>query len=49
MSNPMNRPTDDPPPSGASWAMVAVTWALVGIPLLWGIANTFKKAVVLFR
>jgi hypothetical protein len=49
MSDTVNRPTDDPPPSSASWAMVAVAWVLVGIPLLWGIAITFKKAAVLFR
>ena len=49
MSDNVYRPTDDPPPSGASWVMVAVAWVLVGIPLLWGIAITFKKAAILFR
>jgi hypothetical protein len=29
--------------------MVAVAWTLVGIPLLWGIYNTFKKAIILFQ
>ena len=45
----MHRPSDDPAPSGASWAMVAVAWLVVGVPLLWGIVNTFRKAAVLFR
>ena len=41
--------TSDPPPTSASWVMVAIAWTLVGIPLLWGIYNTFKKAIVLFQ
>jgi hypothetical protein len=36
-------------PSGSSWVTVAVAWLLVGIPLLWGILNTVKKALALFR
>jgi hypothetical protein len=39
----------EPAPSSASWTAVAIAWALVGIPLLWGIYNTFKKAVALFQ
>lgn len=44
----MNTETE-PAPTTASWIMVAIAWTLVGIPLLWGIFNTFKKAIVLFR
>jgi hypothetical protein len=36
-------------PSSGSWALVAIAWALVSIPLLWGIWTTLKKALVLFR
>jgi hypothetical protein len=36
-------------PKPGSWALVAVAWLLVGIPLLWGIWTTLKKAIVLFR
>jgi hypothetical protein len=36
-------------PSTSSWVMVALAWLAVGIPLLWGIWTTLKKAVVLFR
>jgi hypothetical protein len=36
-------------PHPSSWALVAVAWLLVGLPLLWGVYMTVKKAVVLFR
>jgi hypothetical protein len=36
-------------PSPASWVAVGVAWLLVGVPLLWGIFITFKKAALLFR
>jgi hypothetical protein len=40
---------DSPGPSRGSWVLVAVSWALVGIPLLWGIWTTLAKSAVLFR
>ena len=39
--------SDKPAPS--SWVLVVLAWALVSIPLLWGIGQTVKKAAVLFR
>ncbi len=33
----------------ASWVLVAVAWALVGIPLGWGIWVTFQNAARLFH
>lgn len=39
----------EPEPTAWSWVQVVAGWALVGIPLLWGVVNTFKKALVLFR
>ncbi|HEU5304611.1 MAG TPA: hypothetical protein VFU40_08205 [Gemmatimonadales bacterium] len=36
-------------PSAGSWALVAIAWVPVLIPLLWGIWQTVKKAAVLFR
>jgi hypothetical protein len=45
----MNRTGSEAPPSGSSWVRVAVAWMLVGIPLLWGVFNTVKKALALFR
>jgi hypothetical protein len=35
--------------SGSSWVRVAVAWTLVGIPLLWGVFTTIRKAMALFR
>jgi hypothetical protein len=35
-------------PSG-QWGAVALAWAFVGIPLLWGIWNTLVKASALFK
>ena len=31
------------------WPLVIVAWALVGIPLAWGIWMTLRKAMALFR
>jgi len=31
------------------WGLVALAWALVGVPLLWGVWNTLLKAVALFK
>ena len=36
-------------PRGGSWVLVGLAWVAVGVPLLWGIWTTLKKAVVLFR
>jgi hypothetical protein len=46
------RVTKETPPGaeGASqWAVVALAWVLVGVPLLWGVWNTLLKAAALFR
>jgi len=39
---------DDPRPAG-SWVLVVIAWALVSVPLLWGVWTTLKKSLVLFR
>jgi hypothetical protein len=31
------------------WAIVALAWILVGVPLLWGVWNTLVKAAALFK
>jgi hypothetical protein len=36
-------------PSAASWVAVVAAWMVVGVPLLWGILITFKKAALLLR
>lgn len=43
------------PPSGALRASsgqalaLMLSWAAVGLPLAWGVAETLRKALVLFR
>ena len=32
-----------------SWLLVALAWIGVGLPLLWGVWMTLKKAAQLFR
>jgi hypothetical protein len=36
-------------PSAGSWLAVAAAWIAVGVPLLWGVYMTVKKAALLFR
>ena len=36
-------------PAAGSWLLVGLAWMAVGIPLLWGVWTTLKKAIVLFR
>ncbi len=36
-------------PARGSWILVGLAWVAVGVPLLWGIWTTLKKAIVLFR
>jgi len=45
----MNQAGPGAPSRGSSWVRVAIAWVLVGLPLLWGIFNTIKKALALFR
>lgn len=28
---------------------LAISWAIVGLPLLWGVAQTLEKAMLLFQ
>jgi hypothetical protein len=46
MTDPL--PQDDGP-TAQSWVLVALAWTGVGIPLLWGVFQTLKKAAQLFR
>jgi len=34
---------------GTSWLAVALAWVAVGVPMLWGVWMTLKKAALLFR
>lgn len=35
--------------SSSSGAQVAIAWLFVGIPLIWGVSQTFIKALALFK
>jgi hypothetical protein len=35
--------------SRGSWMLVIVAWTLVGVPLVWGIWQTLKTALKIFR
>ncbi len=37
------------PPSRGSWALVAVAWAAVALPLAWGVARTLRLTAPLWR
>jgi hypothetical protein len=39
--------TNEPKPG--QWPLVIVAWILVGVPLLWGVLTTLRKAALLFR
>ena len=39
----------DTRPSAGSWVAVAAAWVAVGVPLLWGVYQTVKKAALLFK
>lgn len=44
-------PTSSPPPSEgppSSPLILILAWLAVGLPLFWGVAQTFKKALALF-
>jgi hypothetical protein len=42
------RDTHHPPASGGVIVLI-LAWLAVGIPLLWGVGQTIKKALALFR
>jgi hypothetical protein len=37
------------PTETSSTAALAISWLFVGIPLVWGVAQTFIKALALFQ
>ncbi|MBD2723007.1 MFS transporter small subunit [Hymenobacter armeniacus] len=49
----MNSHTDSSPPSAPAEASaggsVMLAWLFVGVPLAWGVFQTFIKALALFR
>ena len=48
--NPSDTPTPDSPSLSRSVIVkLALSWALVGVPLGWGVWQVFKKSLDLFR
>ncbi|WP_165370527.1 MFS transporter small subunit [Hymenobacter persicinus] len=49
----MNQPANSTPASttetSSSTGALVIAWAFVGIPLLWGVSQTFVKALALFQ
>ncbi|WP_460613367.1 MULTISPECIES: MFS transporter small subunit [Hymenobacter] len=48
MDTSANR-TTAPDASPSSTVSVAIAWLIVGIPLAWGVTQTFVKALALFK
>ncbi|MET4105808.1 hypothetical protein [Hymenobacter sp. UYP22] len=48
MSTPSNSPTPTAEPAAVGGSAV-IAWLYVGIPLLWGVSQTFIKALALFK
>ena len=38
-----------PAASSSSGASVLIAWLVVGLPLIWGVSQTFLKALALFK
>ncbi|SMB84862.1 putative oxalate/formate antiporter, putative (partial) [Hymenobacter roseosalivarius DSM 11622] len=47
MENRMNSPAADATPSSGLQTLLA--WLYVGVPLFWGVSQTFIKALALFQ
>ena len=47
----MNQPSNpsSAPAESSSGGALLLAWAFVGIPLAWGVAQTFIKALTLFQ
>jgi len=45
----MNQTTTTQTSQGTSGGAVALAWLFVGIPLLWGVSQTFIKSLALFH
>jgi len=45
----MNQTTATRTTQGTSGAAVALAWLFVGIPLAWGVSQTFIKSLALFH
>jgi hypothetical protein len=44
-----DRGSEERATGSTSWFAVALAWIAVGVPMLWGVWMTLKKAALLFR
>ncbi|WP_185816803.1 MFS transporter small subunit [Hymenobacter metallilatus] len=44
-----NTSASSPEATSSSTGSVVIAWLFVGIPLLWGVSQTFIKALALFK
>jgi hypothetical protein len=42
-------PEAPPADTPGQWGLVILAWLLVGVPLLWGVWMTLRKAAALFQ
>ncbi|MDO7887530.1 MFS transporter small subunit [Hymenobacter cheonanensis] len=47
--NPQSTPNAAVAPEAASGGSTVLAWLYVGIPLAWGVSQTFLKALTLFK
>jgi hypothetical protein len=45
----MNTPSSPGPPGASQLVALFLSWTAVGIPLAWGVMETFRKALALFQ
>ena len=45
----MDETRNDAPAGGSGLAVLLLAWIAVGLPMLWGIYMTIRKASLLFR
>ncbi|GAB2461631.1 hypothetical protein GCM10011375_12920 [Hymenobacter qilianensis] len=49
MDNRINPTVPEPAATPSSGLQTALAWLYVGVPLLWGVSQTFIKALDLFK
>lgn len=45
----MSAPNTAPKSNASLFLRIALAWGLVGLPLIWGVSETVKKSLLLFK